>query len=214
MSFGLASFLSTFIPAIIGVICLGKTDSNFKYFTYFLFLILIIECISNYLFYTHQPNVVLYTFALFIETLFITLLLARNTSNKNLRLIILISTAAYLICFFYKLNQIDLFNAFDTELRILTCILIIFASGISIVQQSKNMDIFILSNPLFILSFALLLYYAATLFVHGALNLILQKSFQLVAKSIWNAHSVVNIITNILFAFSIWLSYRQKKLSL
>ena len=104
----------------------------------------------------------------------------------------------------------------DTLLLInmITSVLLIFLAGINFIEESKNMEVHILANPKFILSFGILLYYGATLFVHGALHVILAKSFSLVAKQIWNAHSVINIITNILFSYAIWLSYRQKKLSL
>jgi hypothetical protein len=214
MTFGLASFISIFFPAISGAIFLNRTNKLFKYFSYFIFLICGLECIANYLFYTHQSNLMIYTFSLLLETIALTLILNRSIKNSFLEKVIVLALLVYIISFFYFIFYGHIITEIDSEYRMITCVLLIFLGGITFIQQSKNMEVHIFTNPMFILSFAVLLYYGSTLFVHGALHIILAKSFSLVAKQIWNAHSVINIITNILFAYAIWLSYRQKKLSL
>lgn len=214
MTLGLVSFLSIFIPALFGVVYFNKTENQFRYFTFFLIIMVLVECIGNYLFYSHKSNLHIFSFSLLIETIALLLLINYNLNGSTLKLIVRLIAMFYACYYLYRLYHLGFSVPFDSELRIITCILLIFASGLSIVQQSANMKVHILYNPVFIFSFTLLLYYAATLFVHGALHIILQKSIQLVAKPIWKAHSAVNILTNFLFAFAIWLSYRQRKLSL
>lgn len=214
MTLGLASFISTFIPTIYGLICLNKTETTFKYFSFFLFLVCAVECIGNYQFYNHQSNLEIYTCCLLMETLFLPLLLSHRINVNIIKVIVFVLLLLYFTYFFYSCYKIKRLPIEDNPFRILTCLILILLGGITFIQQSKNMEVHILKNPMFILSFAILLYYGSTLFVNGALHVILAKSFSLVAKQIWNAHSVVNIITNLLFAYAIWLSYRLKKLSL
>ena len=214
MTFGLASFISTFFPAISGVIFLNRTDTLFKYFSYFVFSIVTLECFANYLFYSHQSNLKIYTFCLLLETISLTLILNWSINNSILKRIILVALMFYVSSFLYFVfNGQKIIDA-ESEYRMITSVLLIFLAGLNFIEQSSNMEVYILNNPKFILSFGILIYYGATLFVNGALHVILAKSFSLVAKQIWNAHSVINIITNILFSYAIWLSYRQKKLSL
>lgn len=214
MTFGLASFISTFVPTLYGIFCFNKTDKTFKYFSLFLFVVCIMECIGNYLFYHKQSNLGIYTFCLFLETLILPIIIGSRINGVIVKIFVLICLVIYLFQFFYTSFKIKTIPADDTQFRIFTCLILIFLGGIGFIQQSKNMEVHILANPMFILSFAILLYYGSTLFVHSALHIILAKSYTLVAKQIWNAHSVINIITNILFAYAIWLSYRLKKLSL
>jgi hypothetical protein len=214
MTLGLASFISTFIPTIYGVFYFNKTSKTFKYFSLFLFVVCIIECIGNYLFYSHQRNLEVYSFCLLLETLILPLIIGYRINRVSIKIVFLICLVIYFFHFFYLCYKNKAIIQDDTQFRIFTCLILIFTSGITFLQQSKNMEVHILANPMFILSFAILLYYGSTLFVHSALHIILAKSYTLVAKQIWNAHSVINIITNILFAYAIWLSYRLKKLSL
>ena len=214
MTLGLVSFLSIFIPALFGIFYFNKTESQFRYFTCFLLIMVLVECIGNYLFYNHKSNLHIFSLSLLIETITLLLLINYTLNGRALKLIVRLIALLYVGYFLYRLYYAGFSVQFDSEMRIISCILLIFASGLSIIQQSTNMKVHILYNPVFIFSFTLLLYYAATLFVHGALHIILQKSIQLVAKPIWKAHSAVNILTNFLFAFAIWLSYRQRKLSL
>lgn len=214
MTLGLASFISTFVPTIYGLFCFNKTGKTFKYFSLFVFVVCFIECIGNYLFYTHQSNLKVYTYCLFLETLILPIIIGSRIKGVLIKIVVLIFWLIYFFQFFYSCFKNKTIPEDDTQFRIFTCLILIFIGGITFMQQSKNMEVHILANPMFVLSFAILLYYGSTLFVNGALHVILAKSFSLVAKQIWNAHSVINIITNILFAYAIWLSYRQKKLLL
>jgi hypothetical protein len=214
MTLGIASFISTFIPTICGVFCFNNTDETFKKFSLFMFVVCFVECIGNYLFYNHQSNLEVYTFCLLLETLILPLIMGSRINGLGIKIIVLIGLMIYFFQFFYESFKNKGLPQDDTPFRIFTCLILIFIAGITFIEQSKNMEVHILANPMFILSFAILLYYGSTLFVNGALHVILAKSFALVAKQIWNAHSIVNIITNILFAYAIWLSYRLKKLSL
>jgi hypothetical protein len=214
MTFGLASFISTFIPTFYGVYCFNKIDKTFKYLSIFIFVICFLECISNYLFYQKQSNLEIYSFCLLLETFLLPAILSFRINGVFIKIVVLLFMVFYFFQFLYECFKIKDLPQDDTEFRILTCLILIFVAGISFMQQSKNMEVHILANPMFIFSFALLLYYGSTLFVYSALHIILAKSFALVASQIWNAHSVINIITNILFAYAIWLSYRLKKLSL
>jgi hypothetical protein len=214
MTLGLASFISIFIPAGFGIKYLGKTDKVLFQFTCFLFIMVIVECVGNYLFYSSKSNLVIYTLSLIFETVCLSMILAQCIDKKLPKICVLSFALLYSIYYVIRYVRLGFTDSFDYEMRIITCILMIFTAGIVIVNQSSNMQVFILYNPIFILSFSLLLYYASTLFVNGAFHVILRKSIRLVATSIWNAHSVVNILTNIFFALSIWLSYRQKKLSM
>ncbi len=179
-----------------------------------MFVVCFVECIGNYLFYNHQSNLEVYTFCLLLETLILPLIMGSRINGLGIKIIVLIGLMIYFFQFFYESFKNKGLPQDDTPFRIFTCLILIFIAGITFIEQSKNMEVHILANPMFILSFAILLYYGSTLFVNGALHVILAKSFALVAKQIWNAHSIVNIITNILFAYAIWLSYRLKKLSL
>jgi hypothetical protein len=214
MTFGLASFISTFFPAFVGLFFLNKTEPVFKYFSFFIFLILILECIGNYLFYHQSSNLFVYTICLMLEIIVIPFLITESIESTLIKKLTKLIVILYVISFCYFLFKQHMFKELESEYRIIASVILIFLAGITFIQQSKNMEVHILNNPMFILSFAILLYYGSTLFVNGALHIILAKSFSLVAKQIWNAHSIINIITNILFAYAIWLSYRQKKLSL
>jgi hypothetical protein len=214
MTFGLASFISTFVPTLYGVLCHNKTDKTFKHLSIFIFVICFFECVGNYLFYHKQSNLGIYTFCLFLETLILPIIIGSRINGTRVKIFVLICLVIYFFHFFYECFKHNGIPQDDTQFRIFTCLILIFLGGIGFIQQSKNMEVHILANPMFILSFAILLYYGSTLFVHSALHIILAKSYNLVGKQIWNAHSVINIITNILFAYAIWLSYRLKKLSL
>lgn len=212
MTLGLLSFLSIFVPALLGLFCWSKTEPSYKLFSCFIFAVGIIECMGNYQFYTHQSNSLIYSIGLLLETVFLSFFLAYFSLNRGLiRNTVFISGILYFLYFLY--HRIILIKTEDTshELRIITCVFLIFVSGLSILKQSREVEVNIFKNPLFVLSFTVLFYYSATLFIHDAMHLILRKSFTLVANQIWNAHSVINIISNLFLGISIWLSYLRKK---
>jgi hypothetical protein len=212
MTFGLASFLSIFIPSLVGVLYLKKTERVIQHFIYFILLMCLVECIANYLFYNHQNNLPVYATGLFFETVFILLIQMQYLKGELLKKTIILILISYVLYYLLRLYKLGYISSFDTELRLITSIILIFTSGIGVVQQSSNLEVNIKYNPVFMLSFTILLFYAATLFVNAAMQLIVFKNNYVLAKRIWQVHSIINILTNLLFAFSIWLSYRQKKL--
>jgi hypothetical protein len=213
MTLGLASFLSLLVPALVGIYFFRKTDKLTQYFIYFITSLAIFECFANYLFYSHIDNLFVCTISLLLETLGILAIQAQYLEGNKLKKIILLISIVYPIYYFFRFFKLGFTEEFDTEMRMITCIILIITSGTGTVQQSSNMQVNILYNPLFLLSFSLLLYYGASLFVNAASQIVSQKNSNLVAIPLWHVHSVINIITNILLAISIWLNYRQKKLS-
>lgn len=214
MTFGLASFLSAFIPSVGGLIAFNKVDVIFKNFTLLLMVICMLECIANYQFYHHQSNLFVYNICLILETTVLPLIVLKSIKWKLMKLSTVIAIVTFLLTFFFKLFYFKSIQTIGTEYRIYSCIILILLSGTIIIQQSKITSIHLLLNPLFILSFSLLFYYGVSLFAQGACHLIANTKYQQISQQIWKAHSIVNIFTNLSFTFSIWLSYRQKKLSL
>jgi len=214
MTLGLASFLSTFFPTLGGLITFAKADALFKRFAIFMFIICVLECIGNYQFYHHQSNKIVYSICLLLETTLIPLIVLNNFKWNLVRVFIAISIIAFLSSFFFKLFQREAIQTLDTEYRIYSCILLILLSGIMIIQESKNTNIYLLLNPIFIMSFSILFYYGVSLFAYSAYHLITETNYEHLSGQIWKAHSIVNIFTNLSFTYAIWLSYRQKKFSL
>lgn len=179
-----------------------------------MFLICGLECIGNYQFYHHQSNVIVYSECLLLETTLIPSIVLKNINWNFIKIFMAILIISFLGTFSFQLFKQASLQTIETEYRIYSCIILIFLSGTMIIQQSKNTNIHLLLNPLFVLSFSILFYYGVSLFAQSACHLITDTKYVYLTSQIWKAHSIVNIFTNLLFTYAIWLSYRQKKLSL
>jgi hypothetical protein len=212
MTFGLASFISIFIPGFISLRYLNSTETAFKTFNYFMIFTMVVECIGNFLFYSNINNNLVFTVYIFIETLFIGKFIHGFSNNMYLKKIGNILFFVFLICAGYRINKIGYGADLLHSMRFVSSIFIIYFAGVCIVLQTQNANVFLLNNPLFIIFLGLLLYHGVSVFIFGLLYVILKGSLQLVGQSLWVVHSIVNIVSNLLFGYSIWLSFRQRKL--
>ena len=214
MSFGLLSFFSIFIPGVLSFFYFNKTELNFKPFIYFVFFTIMVEVIGNFQFYSKINNTNIFILFTVIETVFFTLFLRQKMIKSSIRKVTSLILVLLFTYYFIRYLQIGFGAVMLNEIRFVSSVVIIFFAGICIINQSSNTSVFILLNPFFVIAFAGLLYHSVSIFIFGALSLILENTTQLVGQAIWKVHSIFNIISNILFAFAIWLSYRQRKLSL
>lgn len=202
---------SILLPLIIGVFYFKHLDKIFKLFTFFIAYGCITEILSIYIRFQHLGTNSIYNLYTLLETICVALILSLEIQQKAIKYFMYGCVIFYIaLHFIFRYNPIE-YNYLNYNIKIVECLILIILSGLCIMFNSANSRVFIFYNSEFILALSFLFYFGVTLMVFAIRDLMSDQSTKQAFTQIWVIHSVVNIITNVIFAVSIWLNYRQRK---
>ncbi len=154
-------------------------------------------------------NWVIANIFLYIQQIFLLNILLIYLHLKT-RLYLLVFLSILFFINFFLVQNPWIFNSYFNYLGAILQIILCMTFLYRLLRDLPAVDIS-RYYPLWI-AFASLTYYGGTLFLFLFNNYLL--SINLVThKSTWVLHNSLNILKNLLFAFSIWLHYRNMKLS-
>ena len=147
-----------------------------------------------------MPIVHLFTFAEFV---LIALIYRKNFKKKSkdyLGAFLLIVAVYLLVNPIYPSNLFE----FNSWARMIESLVLIILSMLWFIKIFQEMKIVKLSeHPMFYINSGVLLYFAGNFFIFTYYNLVVNQNQELMSN-IWNIHSVLNIVFNILLAIAIW----------
>ena len=148
----------------------------------------------------NMPIVHLFTFAEFV---LIALIYRKNFKKKSkdyLGAFLLIVAVYLLVNPIYPSNLFE----FNSWARMIESLVLIILSMLWFIKIFQEMKIVKLSeHPMFYINSVVLLYIEGNFFIFTYYNLVVNQNQELMSN-IWNIHSVLNIVFNILLAIAIW----------
>lgn len=194
---------SIFVPAIIGAFFFKSLPNPIKVLYAFICMTAFIEVFSSILFAFGKNNIVLYEIHTYIEFLLISAVYFLIFKGKIIRATLMLSTIIFVV---YLLRSSYLrieSEQLDTKSIIIESIILIayfVYYMVSLLGKSKHP--YLETQPYFILTSGLLLYFVGNLFVYFFYDYLDGESF----LSIWTIHSLLNLFLNFIYVVVLWRS--------
>jgi len=201
------SFYSIFAPFFTGLFTFNKTGKLFKLFSCFIFITTLSESISSVLFNNNLSNTLILNFYILFETIGFLYILNLIT-NEIFKKFTLVTSLLFSFIYIFLFIKGNFKLGIDNHLVIFQSLLLVFTSLGALIYLLKK-DQLDFQKPENLLLIAIVFYFSVCLIVFSSYELIVPSSKASISRSIWKIHSICNIITNLFFAFCIWLKYRQ-----
>lgn len=196
------SLFSIVLPLVCSLypLLLKRFTNYSKPFFILLFITFLFELFALYLNIKKTSNLFIYFILTYIEYFGYSYIFYRNIANKKFKLLIGLCYILFLIFSAFYIYQIDSFNHFNSEMRVVESFSLIVFSMIYLYILSNEISkkpINILQTPMFWYSIGILFYFTANFFMFLFYN----RLTPIIPDS-WALHSVINILCNCIFAIS------------
>lgn len=203
------SFISIFIPVVVGLFCYRRVFTTSKILIVFLVTTAILEIIGTVACYFYWNNLFLFHLHTYIEFAAYSIILSRLIRSKVVKQIITALISAFIL--FSLVNSLFLedITGFNSIQRHIEATLIIGYCLVYVFELKQYNDFSLSENPYLIFALALLLYFSGSLF----LFIFSRSMFATGDDSDWVIHGYLNIFLNLIFAIVIGRSivYPRKK---
>jgi hypothetical protein len=205
------SALSILVPLIVSFLRFTALNRDLKILTCFFVFATVIET-SNFIEFTHQMNNLwlLNIFALIEGAVFFYLCAKWFDSLKAFRAVMLLF-GLYFIYWIYTTFITGNFFDFNDKEKTLKGILLIVISGYLLIRISAEDSLLMTKDYRFWILSAILIYFSVSEVVFATAHFVLEN--QPAIQKAWAIHSVINIISNLLFAIGFACSYQKMSFS-
>jgi hypothetical protein len=203
------SLFSVFIPFVVSLLYYRKVEEPFQWFFYLLLFTSISETATYFYLKKFGNTILINNLYQFVESPALLMILKQFHRSNTVRKIFTTLSAALILVAMIEAAQKGLhqFNVINERLG---SIAVLLASGFSILYISRHSRVHLLLNSQFVLSASLLIFFSVFLLIQGINYILIVKEQKEIIYKIYSIHSYVNIFTNLTFAISIWLNYRQR----
>ena len=200
------TLISSFIvllPLFISLLKYSGLTRIQKKLTLFLFVVLIVEIVSNILWYkeiNNHPIYHIYTVLEFLLILNIYNEILTKLFSKTVTVLIGISFIGFAILNILLYQDLFTFNSNTIQVLSYCAIFIAIASFYSMLKMS---DLSLFRNTTFLISTGILLYFSSNLVlfhINNSLDLSVSQSYLL-----WGTHAIINIISILFYTLAIWV---------
>lgn len=202
------SSVSVLIPLVLAIIQWGKLPKEIAIIRWILVFSLILD-LTAFLFVRFSINThPLGNAYLFIQ--FACLFYIFSFYNQRKKLLVLVF-GIFTVFYLVNIAFIQGPKEFNTNANVIASLILIVLSLNFLFSLLNELSVIHIHRlPILWISFAALLYYAATLFIFLASNLFFQSEDQS-GLTVWILHNFLNIIKNMLFAVGLWQNFRAQK---
>lgn len=195
------SLSSALFPLFIPVLFYSRLNAVTIPFFWFFYFVVLNESFSYTLILSgHQTQWWMNIYFLVEAMAFCSLLPLWLWGNKSFPWVmgLLLVFMMYWIYITFLKSNILLLNA---PARAAECLVVLTLSGLMLIRLTRKSDISIFKNPKFWIASGSMLYFSFDLLVFGILPvLVANKYIVALFEPVWDVHSVINIISNLLYS--------------
>ena len=197
------SVFSIFVPVIFGAIFYRSLPLPIKVLFVYICLAAAIEVTSSLLFASGANNIVLYDVLTYFEFILLSTVYFLLLPSKPIRMGMVVLSTSFIVYLLWS----DLFRGNTNELNTTTIIiesilLICYFVCYMITLLSKSNNPYLETQPYFVLSGGLLVYFVGNFLVYFYYDFLDVE----MALSVWTVHSLLNLLLNIIYTAVIWKS--------
>jgi len=203
--FAHASSLSAFIPAISGLLLARYLSGRLGWIPWLAAASLLSDGLSLILLSNGQNTWPVGNLFLVLQFIFLYLVLGYKEIGKWCDILFMLSLVFSAVN--YLLIQTpEILNSYTTYVA---AVFMILVSGRYLYRLLQDMPVeHVQDLPLFWISFAVLTYFAGTIFLFLFTNYLIARQLEL-SQSIWVLHNILNIAKNLLLSIAIWRQYKN-----
>lgn len=197
---------SVFIPILLGIIQLSRTNKYLKY----LLLLVSASCVSDFATsYNYMWRNFMWTTYEIAEFTALILLFIAVIDVRSIKVILIGLLSSFLFySFIYHTYIIEIDSIFP-DLRVIASFVFIFVALYSFYYLHTHMPALnLFESPIFWINIGVLLYFAGNLFLFAAINIFTMEKVYLLYFPI---HNVLNASKNILFGVAFYMQFHNSK---
>jgi hypothetical protein len=161
----------------------------------------------------HANNLWLLNIFMLIEAAVYLFICARWLHSEKLFRSVMVLFVLYFLFWIYTTFVSGSFTEFNDKEKTLKGILLVLISGYLLIRISQEETIYLTRDYRFWVLSGILLYFLIGVIVFTTANYVLENHVKAMYYS-WSIHSVINIISNLLFAYGFLCYYRKMSLSI
>jgi hypothetical protein len=211
--FGNLSLISSFaviLPLLLALWKYHRLSKMQRKLVYLLITILVVESISNVLWYQKINNMLVYHFYTIIEFVLIVNIYKDELNKLFSKRFFYILVAAFTLFSIVNMYSFQNLWTFNSNATTLLGVLVIFLSLSYFYALLKEVKYSSLEqNPMFWLNAGFLIYFSSNLILFF-INNSMFKTANEVSHLVWGLHAVVNIVLTFFYTISIWVSPKQQ----
>ena len=213
--FGTLRFISSFaviLPLLIALSKYHRLSKIQQKLVYLLITTLVVESISNVLWYQKINNLPVYHFYSIVEFILIVHIYKDELKKLFPKRFFYTIVAAFTIFSIVNMMYFQSLQTFNSNVTTLSGILVIFLALSYFYALLKEVKYSSLeTNPMFWLNAGFLIYFSSNLLLFFVNNSLFQESkAKKVSYLLWGLHTVVNIILIIFYTISVWVNPKQR----
>ena len=206
------SLISSFIviiPLLISGFKLRSLNKVQIRLVYLLLTVLLVESISNILWYQKMNNLPIYHFYTVLEFLLITAIYKKvlaNLFSKLFFIVISISFVLFAIVNTLFFQDLQTFNSNTTTLTGVVVILFSLCYFYALLKEVKynNLE----TNPMFWINSGFLIYFSSNLILFFMNNSLFKRITE-ASYILWGLHAFINIILTLFYTVAIWVTPKR-----
>jgi hypothetical protein len=206
----LISSFAVILPLLIALWKYHRLHKVQRKLVYLLITILLVESISNVLWFQKENNLPVYHFYSIIEFILIVNIYKDELNKLFPKRFFYILVAAFTLFAIINMCYFQNLKTFNSNVTTLLGFLVIFLSLSYFYALLKEVKYSSLeTNPMFWINAGFLIYFSSNLilfFINNSMFATADESSRLV----WGLHAIVNIVLTFFYTISIWLNPKQQ----
>lgn len=197
---------SVFIPIVLGMMQLSKTNTYLKYLLVLVSFSFISDFATSYNYHWRETMWMLYEIVEISSLLLLFIAVIEVKSAKIMLISILSILLVYFLVYYVYLRHLEVIFPDTRLLESFVFIILSLYYFYYLHTHTPTYDLF--SFPLFWINTAVLLYFAGNLFLYAAINIFTMENVYLLYFPI---HNVLNAIKNVLFGVAFFVQFQTSK---
>ncbi len=202
------SSLSSLIPVLSAAYQYNHLSKPLKLLAQLLVFGALVEGVNFILSHYKQNNLWLFNLYSITEGFVFCYLMGRWSDSKRMFIVSISLFFLYLLYWLYSTFIGGSLFGFNSHEKTIKGLMLIFLSGSLLIRISMDESIIMLSDYRFWITSAILIYFSVTLIVFSTATFGFEDHHRAMNYS-WVIHSVINIISNLLFAYGFVWHYRK-----
>jgi hypothetical protein len=202
------SSFSVLIPLLTSVYKYKRLNGELKVLAWLFMIAAIIEFALNISAIYGIHNIWISNTFMIAEGFVLFFVIGRWFDSEKAFKITMVLFTLYAIYWGYSTFIIGSIFTFNTTERTVKGIMLIFLSGFLLTRLATHEEIIVSRDYRFWIAFAILFYFSLTLIIFGTANLLFEDHLSVIYYT-WIIHSIINIISNLLFAYGFVCYYRK-----
>lgn len=202
------STISVLIPLLASIYRYKRLNTELKLLSWLFIFASIVELINFISVRNHISNFWIVNIYSLIEGFVIFYIISKWINVQNMLKVTLILFVIYCLYWLYTTFFISSIFDFNSKEKTVKGLMLIFLSGYLLIRLSIDEKIVLYKDYRFWISCDVMIYFSITLIVFSTATVFLEDNHRAAYYS-WMIHSIINTISNLIFAYSYTWYYRK-----